>query len=168
MKLEGEAQLLRRLRFAANDRQLLKACSNAFRKSARRMRSDIVKRARRRGILRTVYGRRSAGLSRKVKLGRVRKIPRNNLQANLTATGLIKIQETGGRFKPHTIRPKKAPRLVFVTHGRLVAARLVRHPGATHPKIPVFWPTVERAGPQLRQDVGEAIRAHLAAATRVA
>ena len=165
--LEGQKEFLRRLRRVSDDRALMKATSNAFRKSEKGIRSEIIKRARTRGILKSIFGRRPAGLGRMVKLGRVRKIL-TNFQAPLTAGGLMAIQERGGRLKPHTIKPKNAPRLVFVTHGRLVAVPLVRHPGATHPKMPVFWPAVRRSGSILRRDMAEAIRAHLRAAGRVA
>ncbi len=164
---EGQEQLLRRLQYVADDRRLLKVAQNAFRKSARLMRREIVKRARKRGILRRLYGRRVAGLNRMIKLGRVRKLAGGNFQVRLGAGGLMAIQERGGTFRPHIIVPSRARRLAFVVAGRLVVTSRVRHPGATHPKMPAFWPGVEASGPHFRRDVAEAIRDHLEAAARI-
>lgn len=165
-RIEGFDELNRRLEAAVSEREVLRVAQNAFRRTARHIRKEIVDNSRKRGILRRLYGRKRKDLNRSLKLSRVRR-HRDDYEAPLSSTsGLMAIQELGGRFKPHEIRPKNAPKLVFVTHGRLVVTSKVNHPGATHPKMPVFWPAVQESGPRLRAETAQAIADHLRSSLR--
>lgn len=168
MVLEGQEGLARRLDAIAEVHGLLRACSQAFERSARYLRTEIAQKARAKGIVRAVFARNTGKLVRSLKLGRVKRTPRDDFEAPLEAGGLLAIQETGGQLRPHTIRPKRAPLLVFVTQGRLVATPIVRHPGAIHPKMPAFGPELKRGAPRFRRDVLAAIQAHIKAAARAA
>lgn len=70
------------------------------------------------------------------------------------------IHEFGGVTRPHEIRPRRGRALRFAAGGRMVFARLVRHPGSRVPARPYLRPALEFGADKLRDE-------HLPAALRV-
>jgi len=164
VEIRGVDELGRRLKAISSEQELMRVAGYAFRKTARHIRTELVDRGRERGILRSIFaGNRKArvGLNRAVKLHRVRKVS-GDFEAKLDTLGgagaLMTIQEEGGTFKPHEIKPKNAPRLAFQAYGKLVVTDKVNHPGARHPPMPLFWPTVRNSSGRLRQEIASALQ----------
>jgi hypothetical protein len=150
-------QAAAQLRQIGNPRLLDRAVSNAFRKGGRRIRTDAIRRARGRGILRTLFARKPAGLSKLVTLGRVRRAG-GVLQMDLTAKGLAGIQEAGGMIRPHVIKPKLATVLKLkVPTGLGFVTGPVRHPGARHPRIPFVEPALQAGMHGVTEEIRRAV-----------
>lgn len=163
IQIRGVDELGQHLKLIASERELIRVAGYAFRRTAPHIRSEMVDKGRSRGVLRSVFGgnrRRRVGLNRAIKLHRVKKVA-GDFQAKLNTLGgagaLVDIQETGGRFRPHVIAPSTAPKLAFRVDGRLIVTSQVQHPGATHPRIPVFWPAVRESAVRLRKETAEAL-----------
>ena len=134
---------------------------NALRRGARRIASATIKEQKQRGVLKSVFGKDSAGLRKRIHPSRLRSAG-GVIEVPITVKGLAAIQETGGRMGPHVIEPS-ARKLVFVTHGKfVVTGKRVNHPGATHPKMSTFVEEFERGQRATIEDVQKSIGDYLA------
>lgn len=75
----------------------------------------------------------------------------------LVLRGLAAMQETGGKTKPHTIRPRRGDFLVFDVGGATVFAREVEHPGSEIAKRPVASSTFDKALPGIELAVANGV-----------
>jgi hypothetical protein len=154
-----------------SDRKAIgRALRAALLRTGRRIQKASLRRFRSRGIGRAIFGsekfraKHAKGLY--VTLGKVNQRADGSVDTVVRAKGLAAIAEEGGRFKPHVIVPRRAPRLVFkAAPAPLVAksvdgfvfATKVQHPGATHPRMPHLAPSVEEDRAQARQDIADAM-----------
>lgn len=156
----------------ADPRALRRVVTNAFRRSANGIRKDAIARLRGRGIGRRLFG--SKKFKQKdalIKVGRAR-AKGDDVALEISARGIAAIQETGGRFAPHDIKPggfqiNGVPVLVFRVPGRLVVTpNLVKHPGATHPRMPALEPAIEKGKPAVTREILAAVDGHINQALR--
>lgn len=126
--------------------------------------------ARQRGVIRRLFARRASGLDVLFRVSgateRKRLLRKSVTEVSLEIRGLAAIQETGGTTRPHVIKPKNAPKLVFRAAGRLVVTDKVDHPGATHPRIPSAADAFEQAERDGAAAIQDAMDAHINQALR--
>ena len=91
------------------------------------------------GIGKGIFGRNDSGAWKIITVSKP-VIQGDSVALKITLKGLAALQETGGRIRPHIIKPKRAKMLAFASPGAagfggdLIFAKLVHHPGATVPK----------------------------------
>jgi hypothetical protein len=110
------------------------------------------------GIGRRIFGWANEGAYKIITLLPTR-VDGDSIVATLRAVGLAALQETGGRIRPHLIKPKRASILAFETRGAagfggdLAFARLVHHPGGALPKHPALLPAAEKVPAIALEDI---------------
>jgi hypothetical protein len=101
------------------------------------------------GIGKGIFGRKDAGAWKLITASPVT-MSGDSVAVMLTAKGFAGLQETGGRIKPHVIKPRRKTVLAFAVAGGfgfggdLVFTRLVHHPGATVPRHPALLPAAQK------------------------
>jgi hypothetical protein len=127
LQLLGIEQAIERTRTARRDisRATLNAARRVVRRRLTRIRQDIRTAT---GLGVSIWGDSPSGLSKIVSLVRAR-IEEGRVETGIKLKGLPAIIETGGRLRPHTIRPQYGkflanPALNFISRGP------VRHTGA--------------------------------------
>lgn len=68
------------------------------------------------------------------------------------------IHEFGGRTSPHLISPVKAQALAFMYSGKLVFAKLVRHPGSVMPERSFMRSGLQDMRDQIVREMTDAVR----------
>lgn len=127
-----------------------------------RMQTTAVNLGIRRGILRSVFGRKKTGLRKIVRPDKVRS-DGARFVTGISAKGLAGLQETGGRTKQWSKTVKVTPRrgAPFTRRGR--------HPGGPVREFPFLVRAVRQHEPQMRAEVTAAgIEATRAAVNAVA
>lgn len=116
-----------------------------------------VKEFVRHGIGRRIFGRNDAG-AWKIITAPVT-TSGDSISVTLTAKGLAGLQETGGRIRPHLIKPNLKKVLAFGVAGGfgfggdLVFTRLVHHPGARVPQHESLLPAARKIPALVLEDV---------------
>ena len=131
---------------------------NAFRRGANRIGADAKKRFRGRGVGR-IWAKRVKGLP--ISVGRAR-ITEGSAEIDITAKGLAALQETGGRTKPHAIKPRSVKALAFSAGGKHVFARSVRHPGSQIARIPSVDQALDAGAGKVMDEIERAVDALMA------
>lgn len=121
----------------------------ALRRMGTRVQRAMVERFRQRGIGRQLFGRKASGARKMIKRSRLRETALDLVQP-VEISGLAALQERGGTTAGHTIRPRRAPLLVFRVSGRPIFATKVDHPGSHMPAIPF----AEKAASDTRGEFG--------------
>ena len=109
-----------------------------------------------------IFGRNDRGAWKIITLGRIQQ-QGDTISMALKAAGLAALQETGGRIKPHVIKPKRAKVLAFASPGgfgfggEMAFAPIVHHPGATVPRHVALVPAAEKIPAQVVEDVRKAL-----------
>lgn len=138
----------------------------ALRRTGTAVQAAAVELFRRQGVGRSVFGKKAVGARKIIRRSKLRIYSDGSLGLPIKAYGLAEIQETGGRTKPHVIKPKLKKILKFGIAGGFgfggdaVFAKEVQHPGATHPAMPFL----ERAARQESGRFRVAMETELAAA----
>lgn len=91
--------------------------------------------------------------TRAAKIGRID----SGLSAGGKKAPYGRIIQEGGKTRPHTITPKKAPMLAFVVSGRLVFAKSVNHPGSTFPPRPFLRINKDRLAKAIDESIGRSV-----------
>lgn len=159
---QAQQQLVR----MGDPKAIRRALTNAFRRGGNKVRVDAIRRFRSRGVGRRIFGgRKFKQKDALISLGRVRGRG-ESVEMDLTAKGFAAIQEQGGTTKPHVIKPKNAPLLVFRVPGGFVMTKLVNHPGARHPRMPSVEPALEKGAPGITEEIRAAVSGHIDHALR--
>lgn len=111
-----------------------------------------------RGIGRGIFGRNDSGAWKLITLSPTQ-MSNDGLSLTLKAGGLAGMQETGGRTRPHIIKPKRAKVLAFAVAGEMAFAKIVNHPGGTVKQYPALRPAAEKIVAQVLADVAPALLA---------
>lgn len=136
--------------------QVTKALSAAFQRELRKTRRIALASFRRTALGRRLPKAASAGM---MGLSRVRR-EEGGFSATLSAKGLAGLTETGGRTRPHVIRPRKAGVLVASAGmGGRFYARIVHHPGGPVAVRPSLQPAAEGLTGRIAAEMREAILA---------
>jgi phage gpG-like protein len=101
-----------------------------------------------------VLRRRSGKLARNIR-ATVRRAGNTVIVTLGAYTIYARIQEKGGRTRPHLIRPRNASVLVFEKDGRTIFATLVHHPGSVIPARPYLEPALREHLPALLHELVE-------------
>jgi hypothetical protein len=138
------------------DRELPRAQKNGARRGLRAGRKLILAELPKRGVLRSIFGKKKSGLNVLVKVNQVR--PRGDgFASSIELRGLAALQETGGHTKPHDIGPLRKKALRFNAGGVSHFSREpVHHPGSRVPAAPVgprvIGPTAQRILEEISKD----------------
>lgn len=160
-EIQGVEEFRQRLGRMGNEKQIARVATNAIRRGARRIAAATRKEMKGRGVVQRVFRGDADGLGKLVHAHRP-EVVGGIIQCKITVKGLAAIQETGGRTAAHSIGPKTAGKLAFVTHGRLVVTpNPVMHPGATHPKMPVFGAQFQAGQASTLEDVRASFEAFI-------
>jgi hypothetical protein len=144
------------------DGEFRRAQENGLRRGLRWARNEILRELPGRGVLRSVFGRKISGLKKLVSVRRV-EFKGDVMVGTVQLTGLAAMSETGGRTKPHGIKPKLRTALTFRVGGRMLFSRVgVKHPGSRIPAIPAAARVVPRATARIRQEQEKSVAAMLA------
>jgi len=121
--------------------------------------------ARKRGVIRRIFGSKPSGLRKLIFRGKLRVLPSGVIEYPVVVKGLAAFQELGGKLGGHVIRPKKSgPRgragvLAFGVKGGfgfggdLVFARYVIHPGGMMPATPFLREAAQRRAGRLQEEL---------------
>jgi hypothetical protein len=105
-----------------------------------------------------IFGRNDAGAWKIITLSPA-VVRGDNVALKITLKGLAALQETGGRIRPHIIKPKRAKLLAFAVAGAAgfggdaVFAKIVHHPGAAVPKHESLKPAAAKVLVSAMQDI---------------
>lgn len=122
------------------------------------VRKETVREFVRHGIGKGIFGHADAGAWKQIKLEKG-KVQAESVSVKIRLTGFPALQETGGRIRPHVIKPKNKKYLAFPVAGGfgfggdLVFTKLVNHPGANVPKHEALKPAVQRALVAATEDI---------------
>lgn len=171
LDMRGVSELLAKNR--SFGRALKRALKNSLQRGARRSATETRKQvAAQSGIGRTIWGKNQSGLTKQKLVTAIE--PRGGGEAvegslsgdavvtGVRLRGIPKLVEEGGRTKAHTIKPRGGAvgreRLAFVTGGKLVRPRSVRHPGSPIRPHGFAAATLQRNAPGIVADVNRSVQ----------
>lgn len=135
------------------DRELGRATENGMKAGLRFGRNVAIELLPRRGVLRSIFGRKPKGIGKLIKVRRTQ-LRGSVLTGTLELSGLVAIQEIGGRTKAHVIAPKNRKALRFESGGGTKFSRFgVKHPGSRFSPIPAADAIQARTTPRIALEI---------------
>jgi hypothetical protein len=131
----------------------------AVRRVLGRTRTKAINSFREHGIGNAIFGHDAKGARDLIKVQKVRFLGPDTVNTGLVAIGLAAFQETGGKTKPHTIKPKTAKRIAFIGRsGQLLTPKTVKHPGSRIARFPFLEQAVTANLPTILSEMDEALQ----------